>query len=372
MKVDAVIKTENGNILGALRDFLAKLLKEGVIDYLLVPEVISGGQTLAPALIKGTSYLDKANPFSPVMPTNAASIVSQLTADKPGKKLGVVLRPCEIRALIELGKLQQADMTNLTIIGIDCLGTVEVEDYAKFIKETPGSAEEKETKTLAEMRQNINKPSNNKLTVPLRPACNMCIYFTPTIADITLSLYGEGDDIYVNLEENLAKKLGLEVIKNQARDGVIKSLLDTRNTTREKALQDYRDKTKTVVDFANDVATCIRCYACSSACPVCYCRTCFFRTDTFKPESDRYYRWAEKEGALRMPTETLLYHLTRMNHVGASCVSCGMCESACPRNIPLTTMFAAVADSVQKALGYTPGKNLEDKIPLSSIRSEGA
>jgi formate dehydrogenase subunit beta len=371
MKVDAVIKAEKNNVLAALRNFLGNLLREGIVDYLLVPEVMSSGQTLAPALIKDPAFLDKANPFSPVMPMNAASIVSQLTADKPGKKLGVVLRPCEIRALIELVKLNQADMTNLTLIGIDCLGTVEVEDYANFIKETPGSVEEKEAQILTERRQNISKPDAKALTISLRPACNMCVYFTPTLADITLSLYGAGDDIYVNLEDSLAKKLGLEIKENPTRQETIKALSNIRNSVRERVLSEYRNKTKTVVDFADDLSTCTRCYACSSACPICYCRICFFRTDTFKPESERYYRWAEKEGALRMPTETLLYHLTRMNHVGASCVSCGMCESACPRNIPLTTMLAAVADSVQKALGYTSGKALEDKIPLSSVRQEG-
>jgi hypothetical protein len=40
----------------------------------------------------------------------------------------VVLRSREIRALIELVKLQQANLDNLTIIGVDCLGTYEVDD----------------------------------------------------------------------------------------------------------------------------------------------------------------------------------------------------------------------------------------------------
>lgn len=39
MKVNAVLKAE-GDLLGALRGFLGKLLKEGVVDYLLVPQEI--------------------------------------------------------------------------------------------------------------------------------------------------------------------------------------------------------------------------------------------------------------------------------------------------------------------------------------------
>ena len=77
-----------------------------------------------------------------------------------------------------------------------------------------------------------------------------------------------------------------------------------------------------------------------------------------------YYDWAERQGALRMPTETLLYHLTRLNHMVASCVGCGLCESACPSKIPLTTIFRAVGDGVQEMLDYVPGRSLEDELPL--------
>ncbi len=135
MKIEAVLKAEEGNVLGALRSFLSKLLEQGVVDYLLVPLEISHGRTLALSLVKNPERLDIANPFSPVMPMSGAAIVSQLTVDKPEKKLGVVLKPCEIRALIELVKLEQASLENLVIIGTDCLGTYEVEDYAKLIDE---------------------------------------------------------------------------------------------------------------------------------------------------------------------------------------------------------------------------------------------
>ena len=125
---------------------------------------------------------------------------------------------------------------------------------------------------------------------------------------------------------------------------------------------------KTVTDFADALATCTQCFACQSACPICHCRICFFRTDTFEPESERYFRWAEKEHALRMPPEILLYHLTRLNHVAASCVGCGLCESACPRGLPLTTIFKTVGDGIQKELNYEPGKSVDDEIPIYTFK----
>ena len=367
MKVEAVLKAEEGNVLGALRNFLSKLLAEGVVDYLLVPVEISHGRTLAQTLIKDPAHLDRANPFSPVMPVSSAAIVAQLTVDKPGKKLGAVLKPCEIRGLVELVKLGQASLENLVIIGTDCLGTYEVEDYAKLIDEMKGGAGKKGARVLAEMRQGIAKPGTEPLPVSLRPACRMCNSFTPLLADITLGLFGVEDGIFISLEDELAEKLGLEVKETPSRQEAIAQLLDSRNQVREKVFAEFQERTETIVDFADCLDTCTLCYACSSACPLCYCRVCFFRTDTFEPESERYYRWVDREGILRMPTEILLYHLTRLNHVAVSCCGCGMCESACPRKLPLTTIFQTIGDGVQKALNYVPGRSLEEEIPLATI-----
>ncbi len=366
-KVEAVLKAEEGDVLGASRSFLGKLLAEGVVDYLLVPLEISHGRTLASTLVNNQAHLDRANPFSPVLPMSGAAIVAQLTIDQPEKKLGAVLKPCEIRGLVELVKLGQAKLENVVIIGTDCLGTYEVEDYAKLIDKMKGAAKKKGTQVLADMRQHLAEPEAKPLPFSLRPACKMCNSFTPTLADITLGLFGTGDEVFVSLDKNLAEKLGLEVKEVPGRQKAIDQLLKSRNQAREQLFTDFRQRTKTIVDFADCLDTCIMCYACSAACPICYCRVCFFRTDTFEPESERYYRWAEREGALRMPTEILLYHLTRLNHVAISCCGCGMCESACPRNIPLTTIFQTVGDGLQKALDYVPGRSLEEEIPLATI-----
>lgn len=355
MKVDAYMKSEGGN-LETLRNFLARLLKEGIVEYLLVPQEISQGRTLTQTLVKEPVHLEKANPFSPVMAINSASLVSQLTADKPQRKLGAVLKPCEIRALIELVKLGQASIENLLIIGIDCLGTYEVEDYAKYID----NAKNKDKK------KGIIR-SDTELSIQLRTACQMCVELSHPQADITLSLFGIDDGVIINLEKEHVKKLGLKEKKIPGRQETIAEIVKRKKSVQDKVFAEFREKMKTINDFADALATCTRCYACQSACPICYCRICFFRTETFEPESERYFRWAEKEDALRMPPEILLFHLTRLNHMAASCVGCGMCESACSRNLPLTTIFKAVGDGVQKELEYEPGRSLEDEIPISAF-----
>lgn len=368
MRVDAHV-TAKGGMLETLRDFLAELLRERIVDYLLVPQEISRGRSLTQTLVTDPANLTRANPFSPVMPINSASVVSKLTASRPNKRLGAVLKPCEIRALVELVKLGQANLENLVIIGTDCLGTCEIEDYAKYIDGMKDTKEEKGERILFEMHQSVNT-SDAGMPIPLRLACRTCNTITPPFADIILSLFGTDDGVIISLENELAEKLGFEVEGSEGRGDVIAGISNRRSTLRDKVFTEFREKMKTVADFADALATCTRCYACQSACPVCYCRICFFRTETFEPESERYFRWAEKEDALRMPTEILLYHLTRLNHVSASCVGCGMCESSCPRDLPLTTIFKAVGDSVQRELNYEPGRSIEDEIPIHTFKEE--
>jgi formate dehydrogenase subunit beta len=186
-----------------------------------------------------------------------------------------------------------------------------------------------------------------------------------------LSIMGMEDDVLVTLEQEVAEKLGLETAEEpMSHKDVLEDMKNSRTYKRESTFDEFRDKMQSMNDMADILATCTRCYACQTACPICYCRVCFFRTETFSPESDRLLRWADKEGSLRMPTEILLYHLTRLNHIAASCIGCGMCESYCARGIPLSTLFQAVGDEVQKKLEYVPGRSVDEELPVATFKRE--
>ena len=69
-------------------------------------------------------------------------------------------------------------------------------------------------------------------------------------------------------------------------------------------------------------STCIRCHNCMTNCPICYCKTCFFKTNVFDHEPMQFLAWAERKGATRVPADTMLFHLTRLNHMSTSL--CGL------------------------------------------------
>jgi formate dehydrogenase subunit beta len=102
-------------------------------------------------------------------------------------------------------------------------------------------------------------------------------------------------------------------------------------------------------------------------CPICYCKTCFFKTNVFDHEPMQFMAWAERKGATRMPTDTVLFHLTRMNHMSTSCIGCGLCTSACPVDINVGAAFRTVAAKTQAMFNYVAGRSVDDPIPVKNF-----
>jgi formate dehydrogenase subunit beta len=114
-----ILTSENGNPLPAIQGFLRRLLETGVVDLLLVPMRTPAG-TVTPALVSDPVRLSEADPLAPVMPTNTATLVGRLSYKEPRPRLGAVLRACELRALVELAKMQQASTVDVILIAMDC------------------------------------------------------------------------------------------------------------------------------------------------------------------------------------------------------------------------------------------------------------
>ncbi len=132
--METILPVENGETLKALQGFLKKLLETGTLDVLLVPMRTPGG-AIVPALVSNPELLSQADPLAPVLPVNSATLAGKLSSKEAGSKVGVVLRACELRALVELVKLQQAHLEDLTLIALDCAGTYSVPVYQRKVAE---------------------------------------------------------------------------------------------------------------------------------------------------------------------------------------------------------------------------------------------
>jgi len=359
-----------GNVHRAIQGVLRSLLEQGVVDTLLVPMLLPTGN-VAPMLVADPSALDQADPLAPVLPINAARAASQLLMTEHREKLGVVLRSCEIRALVELVKFQQAKLDNadgpgVRIIGVDCLGTYGLTEWqATSSKQTVLDA------LLAGAATGDLAPYAG---MQFRPACQMCEQPLPQgdHVALTIGLVGvEAGQLYLRAQPDLAQALNLEAGDAPAgRKEAVEKLITARTQARDAAFAGFRQRVNSMDGLLQEFSTCIRCHNCMINCPICYCRECIFRTPTFEHESQLLYQWAERKGTVRMLPDTLLFHLTRLNHMVTSCVGCGLCTDACPVDIPVGTVFRAVGEKAQAIFDYQPGRSLDDAAPVQEFRED--
>ncbi len=363
--MNTVIPVENNDVLQPLRGLLRQLVESGVVEAVFVPLEVEGGLTL-PALVKDPEMLKFANPLAPVMSINNARAVSALTGKHTPEKLGAVLRPCEIRALVELVKLQQASLEGVTLIGLDCAGTCKPGDYKQSRLE--GEA------TLTSYLAAASRAETPEAAFPLRPACQMCVQPLPALADIQVHLFGVdlAQGLPITVKNELAATLQLTAAPQEAftaSQQAADKWIAAHRLVREKELAAIRAPMHNNGGFAGLFSACIRCHNCMTACPICYCKTCLFKTAAFDHEPAVYFKAAGRKGALRMLDDTLLFHLTRLNHMDISCVSCGMCSAACPEDIPVGTIFSAISEQVQAAFDYSPGRDLSEPLPLITFQA---
>jgi formate dehydrogenase subunit beta len=367
----AKIEVREGNPLAALQGFLATLLRSGQINALLVPQHLPMKDVVMPTLVTDPEKLNGADPLAPVFPLNAARLVSKLTRRPTGGTVAAVLRPCEMRAFIELVKLKQGSIDELLLIGTDCLGAYSNVDYPRFLT-GPGNGADATMRFQRNMMAGKGAAGDG---FDLAPACQACDHFIPDMADIQIGMLGVDIDQELLVRatstrgEELLDQLNLPAATESGeRQQAISRLLGERGNYRDQMFAETTEATSSLEKLNAYLANCVNCYNCRVACPVCYCKECVFLTNVFDHDPDQYLRWAKRKGLVKMPTDTVFFHITRMVHMSTACVGCGQCSNACPNNVPVMELFRTIASRTQRAFDYEPGRSVADEPPLSVFR----
>jgi formate dehydrogenase subunit beta len=356
-------------LLGSVTELCRGLLEREQAEAILIPQRLPKGNMIQHTLVKDPAALKAVDPVAPVLPVHGGILAARVTRQDPGGIVAALLRPCEIRGFVELVKLHQGDRERLLLLGIDCMGTFEPPAYQRWSKEHPdGNAA-----FLGAMLAQGNPPQGSP---ELRRCCRACEYPTPEGADIQILLVGADGSSGRLLAatpkgEAAAEALGLSTAELPGQRGTaVESLVKKRTQSRDQLFQEVEADLLPLDRLLGELAPCINCYNCRDVCPVCYCKTCVMDSSTLEHPASQYLRWARKKGAIKMPTETLFYHLTRLSHMSTSCVGCGQCSSACPMGIRVAEIFRTVARRTQSALDYVPGRSLEEPLPLATFKEE--
>jgi formate dehydrogenase subunit beta len=346
----------------AARELLKALIAGGKVQ--AVATLVEAGPAgeVNYQLVADEAVLDRAAPLYPFMPANAGGTLSHLTLTEGFEEpVAAFLRPCELRAFVELGKLNQIKSDNILLISTTCGGV-----YPLRASLNGGLADKLPAYWEALAKGDIPEG--------LRPTCSACEHFVPFGADIVVAAVGSGGRVAVVANTPRGEE-ALEGLEGAEADATVE-------TPAVKTLRGKREKARAELFAKEPLATpgleglvalfgrCVGCRSCRSVCPICCCEVCYFDSATTEPTARTFEVHLKRKAGTRVPPDTLLFHLGRLTHMSASCVGCGMCADACPVYIPVATLFAKVGGEAQELFEYVPGKDAEEELPLKRFEED--
>lgn len=364
-KAEYLIKIEDFSKL------LNTLLKEKVVDKIISAEVrvdkktnLEDRFTVVPKLIekpddKLSFPLTNLIAYGYARTDSAAKYLHKSVQGAMKEKVGLIARPCDTRALIELAKIKQVNLDNLFIIAIEDRGLlpkagrdikkIKDIDPAKIIREKVGD------KGLI---VKMDDGSTKELDLAVAENCLRCYRKLPVIADLSISDLGIPIDsgeiiikVFSDKGDNVLEKSGInkkslpEDIKkahNQKYEEVIAK-------AKEKRAKDLEEWAKVPQEEKLErLKKCTACGMCIRGCPVCYCVDCIL----LSKKKDKII-------------DNVTYQLTRIAHDADRCVECGNCDNNCPMNLPLSLYFQSLTEAFKQKFKYESGLSVDD-IPFRS------
>ena len=345
----------HGDPLGKVRQLIKEIWYQADLAGMLVTMSDDGEPRAIPHFVSDPAQIDRINPFKPLMEMNIARLVPGVLDDHPGTQIGALLRPCELRALIEMAKHVPMNLDHLLTISVDCLGTLPADEYQwrlDRIGKQHALGESDVQEANDDLAHEAVKFARQGGIIPYRyrPACQVCISPAASQADInilTLGLPVRQQIILTIPKDRIANRLKIDnLTRNPAdealtmqHDRIVAKMAERHKRTMDRVNEGLGSLLPADVDAVIvQLESCGDCQACMDVCPIC---------SVDKPQRNPSGHY-ERNGVVRWLI---------------SCAGCGMCEQACPKHLPTAAIFAAIRQQLDQEWEYLPGKSMSDPFP---------
>ena len=321
-----ILKT-NDNPLATARQFLQTIWAYANLEGMLVPVYQPGDRTAKMTLINDPSQLPDANPFIPLMQFNAGKLLSQLAHEMPDVRLAAVLRACELRSFDERVNRDGLNLENWLMIGVECMACFPTQDF-EWRVQNAGGVEQLTNLVLRNARQ------GGIALDRFRPACQMCSRPEPSHYDLCLDLLGlpvREMMLVSTKDESIDRKLHLHEVTDglatskliAQHDRMIKTIEERRQRIREREIRELSpDLPSTLDGLVSFLLNCQPCQKFMEACPA-FVEELIPAINSGSVSMDLARRWA------------------------VSCAECGMCEQACPKEVPLAAIMNRISHELK-------------------------